>query len=320
MRKFAIVSIGLAIVLGFAVGVGGSIQAHEEDEVSITGVADQACLGVGATTWSVTWTITNDPEANPFGILHSGAVETSDPGVTIDLQSQLQNDDSPGRFLPAGDSASASSSHGAGVASVFLTVDHDVSNGPGNEDNTVQVINSEPVDRPPACAPETGSITLVKDTDPTTNDVCFTFDFDPGADIACLEDDDDPIVRSGLAPGEYRIIEGVILGWFLEDIDCDGDPNADEDEGDRTAIIDLDAGEDVTCTFHNERVVVAPTAVPATPVTITLIDVCLNISGAQSSAPAGNIIQNGNCVAPVPAQVAPVARIAPPSTGDAGLK
>lgn len=311
MRKLAIVTIGLAIVLGLAVGVGNSIQAHEEEGFTFVGIADQECLPGGATSWSATFTITNHEGQNPFGIVDT------DPNVTF---APLVDDAAPGEFIPSGDSASAQlAGIPVNVASVTLDVTHDVSNGPD------ETFTSDPVARPPACAPTTGSITLVKDTDPTTNDVCFAFDFDPGADVACLEDDDDPIVRSGLAPGEYRIIEGVTPGWVLEDIDCDGDTNADEDEGDRTAIVDLDAGEDVTCTFHNERVVVAPTAipataVPATPVTITLIDVCLNISGAQASVPAGQVLQNGNCVTPLPTLVAPVARISPPSTGEVGLK
>jgi hypothetical protein len=159
------------------------------------------------------------------------------------------------------------------------------------------------------CPPETGTIVINKDTDPETNNVGFNFDFDPGSDIVGLEDDDEPIVRSGLTPGEYRIIEDERAGWVLTDIDCDGDVLSDVDItlALRQVVIDLVAGETVTCEFNNVPVAPTATAVPSTP--------------APTQTPV--IVQAPPVVIFVPAPTAtktPVVQsIVPPKTGDAGL-
>ena len=92
--------------------------------------------------------------------------------------------------------------------------------------------------------PETGSITVVKQTDPGGSAESFTFDPSWGSNFNLVDGDS---AQSGdLAPGEYSVAEiDIPAGWDLSSAVCsDGSP---------VGTIDLDAGEAVLCTFTNTR-------------------------------------------------------------------
>ena len=67
-----------------------------------------------------------------------------------------------------------------------------------------------------------------------------------------LADQTAPVNSGNLAPGSYSVTEIVPAGWDLTDVTCVGDDNADIDDT-ATAVVDLDAGETVTCTFTNTK-------------------------------------------------------------------
>lgn len=150
--------------------------------------------------------------------------------------------------------------------------------------------------------PETGTITITKDTNPNSFDVAFDYD---GSFDFTLEDDNSgnnqDVWTAELEPGSYEFIEDVAEGYELWDVDCSGG-NVDIDlNGPVHLTVDLDAGDDVTCRFRNDAVPVEPTIAP------TL---------APIPTPALIFV-------PGPERVVEVevpARISPPSTGDAGLK
>ena len=96
---------------------------------------------------------------------------------------------------------------------------------------------------------ETGSITFIKDTNPETNDIFFDFDGDFGDfDL----EDDDSITFDDLDEDTYTVTENEATGWNLVEIDC-GDADYSVSLNTETVEIDLNEGEDVTCTFVNEE-------------------------------------------------------------------
>ncbi|MGH2764430.1 MAG: prealbumin-like fold domain-containing protein, partial [Actinomycetota bacterium] len=103
---------------------------------------------------------------------------------------------------------------------------------------------------------EEGSITIVKDALPndpqdfsytTTGLSPATFTLDDDADGALSN----TRTFTGLLPGTYTVAEDADPpGWQLTDLSCvDPDTGTTWDLGTRTATIDLDAGEDIVCTF-----------------------------------------------------------------------
>jgi len=101
-----------------------------------------------------------------------------------------------------------------------------------------------------------GSITIVKDAVPDdAQDFAFT-----GDASFSLDDDTDGTLSNTqtyatILPGAYTLTEGAVTGWSLTDLNCSGDTDSGSTLtlATRTAEIDLDAGEDITCTFTNTR-------------------------------------------------------------------
>ncbi|MFN2274296.1 MAG: sortase domain-bontaining protein [Anaerolineales bacterium] len=171
--------------------------------------------------------------------------------------------------------------------SVTLTFTANIGSGvtAGTYDNTASVNSSEvpgPIDddgtaaqdpgTPSGQDPEddedvtvvsTGAITIVKDAAPDdAQDFDYTGTGPSGYDFGggfSLDDDTDgtlPNTRSflNLAPGSYTLTEAAVGGWSLTNLACvDPDSGSSVDLGTRTASLDLDAGETVTCTFTNTR-------------------------------------------------------------------
>jgi hypothetical protein len=107
--------------------------------------------------------------------------------------------------------------------------------------------------------PGTGTITIIKDAIPDSpQDFEFSRSF--GTNFS-LDDDADPTLSNkatftDLAPGTYTVTElGPPTGWQFTDLVCaDPDGGTTVDLATRTANIDLDAGETVTCTFTNKPI------------------------------------------------------------------
>lgn len=118
------------------------------------------------------------------------------------------------------------------------------------ETKTCTITNN---DLPPGGLP-VGKITIVKNTVPDGAQD-FSFTTGPGLTAFSLDDDTDPalpntIVFPNLVPNTvYTITEAQVPGWG-QSVTCN---NTDQDTtaSGRAAAIDLDPGEDITCTFTN---------------------------------------------------------------------
>ncbi len=84
-----------------------------------------------------------------------------------------------------------------------------------------------------------GTITILKQANPTDTGQSFDFTGDLG-NFSLIHGES--IVETR-APGVYGVSETVPSGWQLDSANCDDGSPAD--------AIDLEAGEDVTCTFNN---------------------------------------------------------------------
>jgi hypothetical protein len=112
-----------------------------------------------------------------------------------------------------------------------------------------------------------GSVTIAKQTQPAmANGQLFDFTGDLGA--FSLPGGGDTTVTN-LLPGSYDVTETVPAGWLLTQIVCD-DPDGGStfDLGTFTATVDVDPGEQVTCTFIDAlpaTLVIQKDAVPDDP-------------------------------------------------------
>jgi uncharacterized repeat protein (TIGR01451 family) len=101
------------------------------------------------------------------------------------------------------------------------------------------------------------SITIIKDTEPDSGqNFGFDTDNDQIADFTLDDDDDNTLSNTklfnDLTPGTYTYTELPVDGWELTGLICDGN-NDDESLDTRTATVNLQAGENVTCTFTNTQ-------------------------------------------------------------------
>lgn len=98
----------------------------------------------------------------------------------------------------------------------------------------------------------TASITIEKETSPEGGTVFdFTSDIPDGDEFTL---DDGESITFNVPPGSYDVTEAVKTGYIVSDIACD-DMGSTTNLETRTATIDADAGEDITCTFTNQQVV-----------------------------------------------------------------
>jgi uncharacterized repeat protein (TIGR01451 family) len=99
--------------------------------------------------------------------------------------------------------------------------------------------------------PEPGTITIVKDAEPDS-DQEFNFSGDLGE--FSLVDNGDSNTNSrtfvGLEPRSYYVTEEEIEGWKLTNVECEG---GSYDPAGNGIYINLGAGENITCTFTNEK-------------------------------------------------------------------
>ena len=112
-----------------------------------------------------------------------------------------------------------------------------------------------------------GSITIVKDARPDGT-MAFSFTGNLGS-FSLRDDGSNPNGKTfaDLLPGLYTVTEQVPSNWRLTGLTCpdaDGDSTANLDSA--KATIDLDAGEEITCTFENTKrgtIVVGKETLPA---------------------------------------------------------
>lgn len=98
----------------------------------------------------------------------------------------------------------------------------------------------------------TASITIEKETSPEGGDEFdFTSDIPDGGEFTL---DDGESVTFNVPPGSYDVTEAVKAGYIVSDIVCD-DMGSTTNIVTRTATIDADAGEEITCAFTNQQVV-----------------------------------------------------------------
>jgi hypothetical protein len=113
---------------------------------------------------------------------------------------------------------------------------------------------------------EAGTIVVTKNAEPDGK-ADFTFSSTGGLSPATFQLDDDEglgnpsalpdtMTFSDVLPGNFTITEDPPpIGWLLSSLACqDPDDGSDTDVLTRSATIDLDAGEVVTCTFTNTEV------------------------------------------------------------------
>jgi hypothetical protein len=142
----------------------------------------------------------------------------------------------------------------ADFAAGFLYVD--IHGAGGSEDDPGDEIRGQ-IGVPPVVA-TTGTIRIVKATTPAGG-AGFGFTDDvPGSTGSFTLGDGQTQTFATVSPGTYTVTEAdpALGGWTLTDVVCDdtdstGNPSA------RTATVELQAGEVVTCTFHNLQSVAA---------------------------------------------------------------
>ena len=109
-----------------------------------------------------------------------------------------------------------------------------------------------------------GSLKVVKVTDPASDPQDFDFDLTGDGVPTDLDLDTDP--ASAGTPSEqtfpldatelggHTVTESVTAGWTLTDLECTGGgDDSSTDEATRKATLDIDAGENVVCTFTNTK-------------------------------------------------------------------
>ena len=142
----------------------------------------------------------------------------------------------------------------ADYAARFLYLDIHGTSG-GTEETAGDEIRGQ-MGAPPA-APTTGTIHIVKSTSPAGG-TGFNFTDDvPGSSGSFTLNDGGTQTFTSVAPGTYTITELVPAGYTLTDVGCT-DPDSSGNPFARTATIDLQAGETVTCTFRNLRTFTSP--------------------------------------------------------------
>ncbi|HEY0140653.1 MAG TPA: CHRD domain-containing protein [Thermoanaerobaculia bacterium] len=108
---------------------------------------------------------------------------------------------------------------------------------------------------PPLVLPTTGTIRIRKATSPAGGSgFGFTENITPGGFVL---NDGGERVFSNVPAGSYTVTEGALAGWSLTDVACSDSDSAGNPAA-RTANVQLQAGETVTCTFTNLQSVAAP--------------------------------------------------------------
>ena len=145
---------------------------------------------------------------------------------------------------------------GDGMLDIGACVGYDNNNNTDNEctdastapaatrPNTKSKCQCGPMEIPVRIA---GKIIVEKQTVPDGAGASFTFTGDLDGSIS-----DGGTIELLVEEGQYSTTEGALAGWDLTDITCDDDDSSGN-VGTRTATFNVDAGEEVKCTFTNTQ-------------------------------------------------------------------
>ncbi len=126
----------------------------------------------------------------------------------------------------------------------------------------------------------TGTIHIVKSTSPAGG-TGFTFTDDvPGSPGTFTLDDGQTLTFIDVPIGTYTITENNAAGYSLTDVDCT-DSDSTGNPFARTATVNLQGGENVTCTFRNLQTVASPT------------NFVFHLDGEQEVPPSGSSARGG---------------------------
>ena len=96
-------------------------------------------------------------------------------------------------------------------------------------------------------------VTIVKETDPIGDLTEFSFSGSLGEGVDLQDGEDQEFM---VTPGTYTYGESVTAGWTLSDLQCTGGNDGDDSVtniGGGNVTFNLDAGDEVTCTFTNTK-------------------------------------------------------------------
>jgi hypothetical protein len=131
---------------------------------------------------------------------------------------------------------------------------------------------------PPIVVTTTGTIRIRKATSPAAGSgFPFTETMTPGSFTLA---DAGEQVFANVPAGTYTVTEGAVASWSLTDVTC-GDADSTGNPIARTATVQLQAGENVTCTFTNLQSVASPT------------NFVFHLSGDQEVPPTGSTARGG---------------------------
>jgi hypothetical protein len=180
----------------------------------------------------------------------------------------------------------------AGIALVYLLLGGlpaDVA--VGGETPPTQIPTTTPT---PIPIPIDGTVEICKDTDPDNSGKTFHFSTNIlGITDFVLEDDQglDCELEESVEPGDFEITESPAPGWVLDDIDCSGASGVTEDLENNTVTIELEAGDDVLCTFTNVQQ--AATVTPTSTTTPTPSDTGVPPTSTTTPSPTASPTHTG---------------------------
>ncbi|MBI2414399.1 DUF11 domain-containing protein [candidate division WWE3 bacterium] len=256
----------------------GSYTVSETNQTGYTGVISGDCDANGSITLNVgdtkACTITNTRDTGTIKvtkIVDSYLNDSSTWDITISGPTNnydtLANGESTSAFVSDTGSYTISETahtgtNGGDYTSTYECKDGEntleLGNGIGTEITGLNLEKNQDVECTFTNSVKRGSITIVKDAQPDSEeDFRFTAKIPNLDDLDFYLDDDgdntndlsNTEVLSDLLPGTYNITEPHIQYWTLESVTCEGGSDANANE--RNAVIKLQPGENVTCTFVN---------------------------------------------------------------------
>ncbi len=190
-------------------------------------IVKQVSGTVDATT-PFTFSLDGDPLSEAFSLKHDGSQTYSAlDGLTAGTYTVVET-------VPAGWELTDISCDGGSVTidAPLVTIDL------GPDDDVVCTFTNEAV----------GSIEIIKEaTGPCSSSTYFDFTFE-GQAFSLMNSES--FLFEDLAPGVYSVTEKVPSGWVLKEISCVG---GSVNIAIPQASIELGAGDNVVCTFKNER-------------------------------------------------------------------
>ena len=144
-----------------------------------------------------------------------------------------------------------------------------------------------------------GAINIVKNSVPDgPTDFAFTSTIPGGANFSLDDDADNTLSNTksftGLTPGAYTATEAAAAGFDLTSVSCN-DANSTGSTGTRTATINVEAGETVTCTFVNTQqgsITIIKDAVPNNAQDFAFTTTGTGLSGFSLDDDADNTLSN----------------------------